>query len=186
MFNDKKDLKVFCHENSVSDNGYGLLYGYPWGKIFKAELFSRIRFPNGYWFEDTVMAFVIFSMAKRVATSNVLLYHYRKNPQGITSKSRGKVKILDTYWISEQLLHDRETLKLHNDITFAKVMLQQVKTNYHRIKTLGRSDIDRAVFVLTADLWNKYFSNIKSTSPLAKALAMNDFLQYKVSIEFDL
>lgn len=184
-FNDKKDLNVFCHENSVSDNGYGLFYGFPWGKIFKSELFSRIHFPKGYWFEDTVMAFVIFPLARKVATSSQLLYHYRINPEGITSKSRGNVKTLDTYWITEQLLADRAALGLRNDEKFAEVMLNQVRMNYNRIRKLGRIDIDRAVFVLTAKLWENYFHNLKTKSPLANALVNRDFLQYRLVLELN-
>lgn len=185
IFNDKTDLQTIRHENVISTKANGLLFGVPWGKIFKSELFSCIHFPEGYWFEDTVMAFVIFPMARKVATSSQLLYHYRMNSEGITSKSRGNVKSLDTYWITERLLADRALLGLRNDEMFAEVMLQQVRMNYNRIRNLERTDIDRAVFVLTANLWEKYFHNIKINVPLAKALVNRDFLQYRLVLELN-
>ena len=182
-FNDATDLQVVRHKDDVSDKANGVLYGFPWGKFFKAELFSNICFPEGYWFEDTVMAFVIFPLCRKVATSSVLLYHYRINPDGITSKSRGQNKTVDTYWITEQLLKDRKTLGLQNDLYFAEVMLQQIRMNYNRIKSIRNKDADRAVFILTANLWEQYFSDIKIDSPLVMALTERDFLQYKFVLE---
>ena len=182
-FNDATDLQVVRHKDAVSDKANRVLYGFPWGKIFKAELFSNICFPEGYWFEDTVMAFVIFPLCRKVATSSVLLYHYRINPDGITSKSRFQNKAVDTYWITEQLLKDRKTLELQNDLYFAEVMLHQIQVNYGRIKSLRSKNIDRAVFILTANLWEQYFSDIKIDSPLVKALTERDFLQYNLILK---
>lgn len=184
-FYKKTDKMTFRHENIVSDNACGLLYGFPWGKLFRSELFSRICFPERYWFEDTVMAFVIFPMCNKVATSSTLLYHYRINPKGITSESRRNVKVLDSYWITEQLLVDREALGLYNDEDMADIMLSQIKMNYGRIKNLGNKDIDRAVFVLTANLWNKYFNGMRKSSPLVKALTDYDYLQYRLIIDLN-
>ncbi len=184
-FDGETDLRVVRKRDSVSDYACEALYGFPWGKIFKAQLFSGIRFPEGYWFEDTVMAFVVFPMCRKVATSSALLYRYRINPQGITAKARGSAKCLDSYWITEQLLADRVNLGLPNDEAFAEVMLRQVRMNHSRIKSMGRTDVNRAVFVLTANLWAKYFHNAKTSSPLAKALAERDFMQYLLSIEFN-
>lgn len=184
-FNDDGDKQIIRHKNLVSDKANGLLYGFPWGKFFRSELFSNIRFPEGYWFEDTVMAFVIFPMCKKVATSSELLYHYRINPEGITSKSRGNIKSLDTYWITEQLLSDREVIGLPNDCTFANEMLKQIRMNYNRLKGINNLDIDRYVFILTTHLWKKYFHEVNTNSRLAAALMKHDFLQYLLLIELE-
>lgn len=184
-FNDIKNIQIVRHKDIISNNVNKLLYGFPWGKIYNAKLFSHIHFPEEYWFEDTVMSFIIFPMCKTVATSSTLLYHYRINPNGITFKSRGKIKSLDTYWITEQLLVDRATLGLHNDKEFAEVMLQQIKMNYNRIRYLDNKNIDRAVFILTADLWNKHFRDLNLNSELAKALIHHNFLQYRLILELN-
>ena len=185
-FNCVGDLETVRHEDRLSDKANGLLYGFPWGKIFKSELFSRVCFPENYWFEDTVMAFVVFPMCKRVATSSVLLYHYRINPSGITHTSRGKPKALDTFYVTRQLLKDRSVLGLNNDMAFYDTMLRQVRMNYNRVKKLGSGEVDRAVFALTADLWRNYFLEFDGQiqSPLAKALCENNFKAYKLILEF--
>ena len=33
--------------------------GYPWGKLYSSRIFESIRFPEGYWFEDTVLSQLI-------------------------------------------------------------------------------------------------------------------------------
>lgn len=183
-FSDSSDLDEFRLESKVANHANGLLHGYPWGKLIRAELFEKVRFPEGYWFEDTVMSFVVFPMCKKVDTSSTLLYHYRINPAGITATSRGRAKSVDTYWVTEQLLRDRATLGLKNDEEFAKVMLDQVRMNYGRLRNLGRLNVQRAVFVLTSRLWRQYFGNINVESPLAYALADSNFLRYRLLLEF--
>lgn len=90
---------------------------------------------------------------------------------------------MDTFWITEELLKDRTILGLENDTAFANVMLEQVRMNYNRLKSLGNKDIQRSVFILTSRLWLKYFNGIKIQSPLAKALSQNDFLRYRLVLE---
>lgn len=178
-FTDEHDIKTISHTNMVS-NDTNILYGYPWGKIIRANLFKNVHFPEEYWFEDTIMSFIIFPMCRKIATSSELLYHYRINPSGISAKSKGKSKTLDTYWITEQLLRDRVELGLKNNKAFYKIMLEQMRINYLRIHSIGKSDINRAVFILTSRLWNKYFSNFQEYSPLSCALSKGDFKRYKL------
>lgn len=78
---------------------------------------------------------------------------------------------------------DRVTLNLHNDEAFSEVMLGQIRMNNSRVKKLARLDIDRAVFILTADIWNKYFHDMNISSPLARALTEYDFGKYKLLLE---
>lgn len=35
------------------------LSGYPWGKLFKAEVMEHFQFSEGYWFEDTPISFML-------------------------------------------------------------------------------------------------------------------------------
>lgn len=178
-FTDEHDIKTIRHTNTVS-NDTTILYGYPLGKIIRANLFENIHFPEEYWFEDTIMSFIIFPMCRKIATSSELLYHYRINPSGISAKAKGKIKTIDSYWITEQLLRDRVELGLENNKTFCKIILNQIRINYSRIHTIGRSDIDRAVFILTSRFWNKYFSKIQDKSPLGTALSKGEFKRYKL------
>ena len=182
-FNDMGDLRTYRHDDLVTDKATKLLYGYPWGKIFKAELFAGICFPEGYWFEDTIMAFIIYPLCKRVVTDSSMFYHYRINPQGITAKAKYYSIMIDSYWITERLLMDRVKLGLSNE-DFYEVMLGQVRMNYNRIKLLKRKDINLAVFILTVNLWKKYFGVSNAVqSPLATILTDEDYYAYKLFCE---
>lgn len=57
-----------------------------WGKLFRSELFSQIRFPEGKLFEDVVPIFQACSLAARGAIVSAPLYDYRKRKGSITKK----------------------------------------------------------------------------------------------------
>lgn len=182
VFNETGDLQTVSHDDLVAEKGGSLLYGFPWGKLIKSELFQRICFPELYWFEDTVMAFIIYPLCQKVVTSSILFYRYRMNPLGISATSVQKPKVVDSYWITERLLKDRAIIGLENG-EFIETMLGQVRMNYNRIRSLKRTDVDRAVFILTAHLWNNYFATYQCDAPLAKALNERDYLMYKLILE---
>lgn len=179
MFNKAGDKRTIRHKYNLHG---GKLYGFPWGKLFKAQLFKNIKFPEGFWFEDTLMAFVIYSFCRKVVTSDVLFYHYRLNPNGITATAVKNKKVIDTYWITENLLEDRRRFGLTNH-DFAMTMLDQIRTNYKRIRGLNHDDADKAVFILTIALWKTYFHDCQTNSPLQKALENNDFKAYRLICE---
>lgn len=124
-------------------------YGYPWGKIFKAELFERIHFPEYYWFEDTIMAMLLFPMARRLYTVSRPVYLYTCNPNGISATYKGKPKALDTYYITQSLLRDARTLGIDtNSEDYLSIMNNQIALNFSRTSAMGIK-CREAIFVLT-------------------------------------
>lgn len=89
-------------------NPEGNLYGQPWGKVYKAELFTNLRFPEGYWYEDSIFAQIVWPLTKHVYTIPEIVYEYTVNPKGITAKSLKQSKAVDSLYITEQLLKDRQ------------------------------------------------------------------------------
>lgn len=75
------------HEYAVTDQWIGRLFGYPWGKVIRSTKFEHICFPEGYWFEDTLFCFILYSMCTKMVTISDDVYLYRINPKGI-SESR--------------------------------------------------------------------------------------------------
>lgn len=61
---DGKILNTYKGVSAVSDTDESFLKGFPWGKLFKAELFEKIHFPEKYWFEDTICAYLLFPLSK--------------------------------------------------------------------------------------------------------------------------
>lgn len=180
-FNDNGDFYTKRYKNQIVD-AQNNFYGYPWGKIIRSQLFKNIIFPEEYWFEDTIMAFIIFPLCVKGATSSTIFYHYRINPSGITAKFRGCIKSIDSYWITERLLKDRKLMRLENDEKFAETMLLQIKNNCKRISKIGNMEVEHAVFILTIHLWEKYFPNyVSMRNPLVLALKKRNFLAYKTA-----
>lgn len=52
----KQNNSVYCLEPAL-----GNLEGYPWGKVFHSDLFSSLIFPEGFWYEDTMLSVLLYS-----------------------------------------------------------------------------------------------------------------------------
>lgn len=57
-----------------------------WGKVYKKEIFSILRFPSGKINEDISTIFKAFINAKKIVYINNKLYYYYQNNNGITKK----------------------------------------------------------------------------------------------------
>lgn len=142
------------------------LRGYPWGKVYKNHLLNSINFPLEYWFEDTVMPFIIFPNAKNCYLIPENVYMYFINPKGITATFKMKPKSLDTLYITRQLLKDKKRLNQQFTEIDYWLFLNQIKMNYSRTRFLS-SKVKKSIFVITCDLFQRYFEeyfNIESDS----------------------
>ncbi len=153
------------------------MQGFPWGKVYKAELYRHVQFPVGYWYEDTIMAMLIFPEASHFATVADSVYKYTINPAGITATSKGKLKSLDTFYITRSLMKDAATLGL---LTWTDFQLNhffnQVLINYKRTYLLG-DQLRRAVFVATCELAKQLPE--QPENKLYRALIKRDYALYE-------
>ena len=90
-FYNKKKYKVVRPQNGQDGS---LLNGCFWAKTFKRELFSNIMLPEGYWYEDSILAHLIYPKVTRYSSVDTCEYAYRKNPKGITETSKRQKKAL--------------------------------------------------------------------------------------------
>lgn len=63
----------------------GYEHSFSWNKIYRAELFNFIRFPEGELFEDTYITPILYESAYNVYYSDCGFYYYYKNAGSITS-----------------------------------------------------------------------------------------------------
>ncbi len=56
---------------------------FSWGKVYRRELFSEIRFPAGRLHEDLWTTYRILLSANHMAVSNAILYYYLQRPDSI-------------------------------------------------------------------------------------------------------
>lgn len=84
--------------------------GLPWGAVYRRFLWDDVRFPEGYWFEDTCLPYLIFSRSSKTASISGSVYNYRANPQGITATSIFSKKGLDSIWVVLKMFDEMERL----------------------------------------------------------------------------
>ena len=160
---------------------YGTFHGYACGKIFKSELFANLCLPAGFWYEDSIIAFLIWPRLSMGYTEPAMVYQYRQNQSGISASSHGKSKSVDTYWVTELLLEERQQCSLKNDVQFLNFMFHQIRLNRFRTERLD-AKIQEAIFVLTCDLMEQYFADVQSDREknLQRSLRTRNYGMYKV------
>lgn len=172
-----KDNIQFIDEK-VNPKNY--LSGYSWGKVFNNNLFVNLRFPEGYWYEDSINAQIVWSLAKNVYTISDIVYEYTKNPLGISKISRGKVKAIDSLYITELLMKDKTFFGLSLDSLDLEYFLHMVKLTYRRTSACNIY-VAKSIFVVQCHLIQK-FENLAFNSGnnygLELALKNKDYRGY--------
>lgn len=157
--------------------------GYPWGKVLKRELFSKVEFPSGYWFEDTLVWMVLESQCTRKATTSVLTYCYRMNPDSITHTFSEHLKTLDAIFVTLQLLNDRRTFGLEFEQWQYDMLLQQMHNNFARLDSLPEA-AQRAAFAVESNLIKNEFREWSTDNPhvrpLEDMLRSGNFHQFRL------
>lgn len=96
-FSDGGEHSQFRHSLSPCQLDYRELYGFPWGKVIRSELLMDFCFPDGYIWEDTVMATLLHPRCRKVVALPDILYYYRDNSAGITHRSKTTKVAVDTF-----------------------------------------------------------------------------------------
>lgn len=111
IYQEAKNRYITCREyrdNARSDAAYearcAASPGYPVAKLYKRELFDRICFPEGYWFEDSIVHLILFERAKSFATIKDTVYYYRDNPNGVTAGKDVSPKCLDHLYVFDCIM----------------------------------------------------------------------------------
>ena len=83
-------------ENAVADMFYGKsCSASSWGKLYKKEIFSELRFPDYVMGEDTYVAYHAFRKATTVAHTNRPLYYYVQHTASVTNNKANYYKFYD-------------------------------------------------------------------------------------------
>lgn len=157
------------------------LHGHAWGKVYRGALFEKLCFPEGFWYEDSLLSYFIFPQAGKRWVCSSMVYGYRINEAGIVRSSHGKPKSIDTYWITEELMKERSQAGLPVDEGYFRYILLQLRLNQHRIADLPEK-IQESAFVLSCGLFGSTFPYDPDPSwdrTLVRALRTRDFGMYK-------
>ena len=180
--NTNKQIGEYRLPNNIDDPK---IIGFPWGKVYKSQLFSKICFPEGYWFEDTLISRIIFKSAKKICTISNAVYAYRKNIDSISQRASKNIKIIDTVYITKKLLEDQKKLGILFEQVDYDSFLKQIAVNQIRLSTYGNKEICESSFAVHRSLREEYYggfrTNNKALRGIEKALLTGNFLLYRVS-----
>lgn len=164
------------------------LAGLPWCKVYKREIWNNVRFFPGYWYEDTIIQFLIFMQCKNYAYIPKVEYEYKwyeKNFSYIQGNSANP-KSIDTYWLLIEILEQYKKNNMPVDDRLYTLVLRHISTYYYgSVKNLD-SKVVEALFVLAKDLYSEYKPNHKVKLPfmlrqVEKSFDNNDIELWKLA-----
>lgn len=164
------------------------LAGLPWCKVYKRELWNNVRFFPGYWYEDTIIQFLIFTQCKNYAYISKIEYEYKwyeKNFSHVQGNS-ANIKTIDSYWILVEILEQYKKSNLPINEQLYTLVLRHISTYYFGSINGLSEDIIEALFVLAKELFIEYKPNHKVKLPymlrqVEKAFDNNDIELWKLA-----
>ncbi|MDY4077777.1 MAG: glycosyltransferase family 2 protein [Clostridium sp.] len=126
--------------------------GFPWGKVYRAQLFEKVRFPLDFWYEDTIVNYLLARLSNKYIAISDYIYGYRINEKGITFTSKKSKKVLDTYWIIEEMINLSKEIGLKvDDSIYDMTVFQLSNLLYRRIHSLD-DEVIKNTFILSSYL----------------------------------
>ncbi len=96
VLSSEKAIRCILKENTTLSTS-------AWGKLYKAELFEDIKYPEGLLFEDYATAPLLFDKAGKIAHTDEVLYNYRMdNTEGITHSAFSQ-KRMEYFTVSDMV-----------------------------------------------------------------------------------
>lgn len=185
LFYADKTLLRYNRQDTIGPEAH--TYGFPWGKVYKSQLWEHVHFPENYWYEDTVNEFLIVPSARKIANISTCVYAYRKNLKGVSVSAYHNVRALDCLWVTRQLTADRQAAGLGDTPQAYASLLSQMAVNQRRLENLGRKDILRAAFIVQKSIIETYYPDCtfdpgsQLCRELATAFRNNDFAAYRLA-----
>lgn len=147
---------------------------YPsWGKLYKRELFSGIRFPQGQLYEDVVTVFKLIKASERYVKVSMPLYYYFQCDASIV-RSKFKTRDMDAVLVGEQLVEETRDM----DAKLKKYSVQKKARGYFsvlcKIGFYGADESVSNIDEITADLYTEFKKGYKilmfSPMPLSRKI----------------
>ncbi len=169
-------------EGQISDTG--IIPGMPWEKVYRSSLFKDVIYAEDYWFEDSILRFLIYNKAKKFYYIPDLVYEYRILTNSLSHSIQGDLRNIETYWITEILTEDYKNLGMPIDRTLLMTIIKQSVVNSRRIARLEEK-IQESVFVLTRELIYSTFEpgQLKEDNEILRFFVNNDFGAFKFYCE---
>ena len=99
--------------------------GYSWAKVYNRELWTSLRYPEGYIFEDVITKFVLRRKAKRIINLGSYVYGYHHDTNSSSHKLAG-LKHLDSIWVYPRIVSLCKSEGVHFDDVFYLLSLNHI------------------------------------------------------------
>jgi len=166
VFEEKLDVLFGSYKyvrNEETIIGEASSKSFPWGNLYKAELFKNLIFPKFFNFEDTIFNFLFNFDELKICQYNQVNYFYYQNEKGITHTFKNSDKIMDTFFVTEGCLSNMDRFNI-NAKDKVKNFLHQCEINHLRAN--GIEKLQLSFFKNECLLFDKYFTiyckNLKS------------------------
>lgn len=162
----------------------GVVSGHAWAKIYDKRLFTHLQFPEGYWYEDSILAHIVFPMVQNAYTISNVVYNHMINPEGIISQSVKTPRTVESLYIVEQLLKEKKNFGLKYTIQDYDQFLRAVRLTYARTCVCS-TEIARSIFSVQCELYTYFDSERycgKRDDLLTEALEKKNYLKYLISV----
>lgn len=123
----------------------------PWSKLYKAELFQGIVYPEDEKVEDDYTTWKLYLMADKIVYSNQAIYYHRKRSTSVTKtvnnvhvfplksiEERVTLLAMLGFDISRELQAYRWRLDLHKDSLLASGLMQDYQKVSQKLKILEK------------------------------------------------
>ena len=154
----------------------------PWASVMKAKLFEHVGFPEGYWYEDSVMTSVIFELAHSIRTSSQIVYNYNRTFGSVTVTSRVSPKAMDSFYVKRRLLKDCRQLGLIKKQSVYEKFLIGIEPVLIFTTSIPNRNVWYEVFWQLVALKEEYFPDSHTErdyeQPLEDALVAHDYKAY--------
>lgn len=92
-YNRSNAIRIYNKEESmlqILHGDYIMQFSVAWCKLYKREIFNKIRYPFGRKFEDVAVAHLCYSLSNKAVYSNSQLYFYLQRAGSIKNSGRFK------------------------------------------------------------------------------------------------
>lgn len=132
--------------------------GLPWAKIYKRELWNNVRFFPGYWYEDTIIQFLIFTQVKTYDYVPKVVYDYKWYEKNFshTQNNKNQIRTIERYWIIIEIIKRYNELSLPIDAQFYTLLITHFSAYYYSSISGHKQETIDALFVLAKQEIDKY------------------------------
>lgn len=140
-----------------------------WGKLYNAKIFEKLIFPEGYWYEDTVIPLLAVPLAKKALKTKRVCYVKTDSETSASRHFSGQKKSLDQYYLLEMIIRDSRTLGVDFSEELYEAYLLMSALTYLRTARLG-AEVSTAVFYLLSELIGESFPDCSAENRFAGVL----------------